>query len=73
MKKLKKQKEEENENQRQDKRDELALIKKQISDTLVEIKDMKVHIDNKKKIEILPVQKGSSIMLLETGPKKSKK
>jgi BRCA1-associated protein len=73
MKKLKKQKEEEIENLRQAKRDELALIKKQISDTLVEIKDMKVHIDNKKKIEILPVQKGSSIMLLETGPKKSKK
>lgn len=73
MKKVKKQKEEEIEKSRESKREELALIKKQIAETLAEIKDMKLHIDNSKKMESLSVQKGSSIMILETGSKKGKK
>lgn len=73
MKKAKKQKEEELAKLRENKREELAAIKKEIAESLAEIKDMKLHIDNSKKIEALPVQKGSSIMILETGLKKSKK
>lgn len=73
LKKSKKGKEEVIELAREAKRQELAKIKKQIAEKLVEIKDMKVHIENKIKIDALPVQQGSSIMILGTGNKKSKK
>lgn len=73
LKKSKKGKEEIIEERREAKRQELAQIKKQIAEKLIEIKDMKVHIENKKMIDTLPVQQGSSIMILGTGNKKTKK
>lgn len=73
LKKAKKQQEDVIDQKREAKRAELSAIKRQIAEKLAEVKDMKVHIENKKKIDSLPVQQGSSIMLLETGGKKNKK
>ena len=66
LKKKKKKLEEELEKKRDEKRKELLAIKKQISDIIVEIKDIKMHNENKKKLESLPIR-GGSMMILETG------
>jgi hypothetical protein len=72
LRKTKKSASDDLEGKRESKRRELQNVKDEITTLIAEIKDMKVHLENKKKMESLPMQHGGSIMILDKGGKKKK-
>ena len=71
LRKIKKVATEGLEDKREEKRKELQALKAQITGIIVEMKDLKVHLENKKKMESMPMQQGSSIFILDTKKKGS--